>query len=205
MPDPDNDSDGLSPRESRQVNRIRRGNTEAFEALFRAHEPLVHSVCLSIVGVPDVARDLTQDLFCELWDRRQRFNPTTSLKAYLAGAARNKALSYVQQNRSQESLDDWNAAHGRGRAKRRAEPRSRATPQDALQHRDLQQALHQAVQELPDRRRLIYIMARREHMSYAEIATALDIAVSTVKTQMSRALKFLRKRLKMYDFASQTN
>jgi DNA-directed RNA polymerase specialized sigma24 family protein len=48
-------------------------------------------------------------------------------------------------------------------------------------------------------------MAREEHMSYAEIATALDISLSTVKTQMSRALTFLRKRLKIYDFASQTN
>lgn len=199
MSDRHEDPEGLSPAEAEQIARIRRGDDDAFEALFRTHESLVYNICLGIVGTPDVARSLVQDLFCDLWDRRQDLDPSTSLKAYLAGAARNKALSWIQRSRPQESLDERKET-GEGE-----HPEGQATPLDALQHQDLRQALQQAVDELPERRRLVYKMAREEHMSYAEIATALDISLSTVKTQMSRALTFLRKHLKIYDFASQTN
>ena len=205
MPDRDDAPGGLSRVEIRQIAQIRAGNGEAFEALFRTHEPLVYGVCLSIVSIPDIARDLTQDLFCDLWDRRKALTPRASLKAYLAGAARNRAITWIRKSRAQASFDDWEVAHGAGRAERRIRPQSQATPREALQHQDLQQALRQAIQELPSRRRLVYTMARYEHMSYAEIAAAMDISINTVKTQMGRALKFLRQRLKVYDFASQTN
>lgn len=193
---------GLSPAEVRQVAQIREGSAEAFEALFRAHESLVYGVCLSIISTPDIARDLTQDLFCDLWDRRQRFRPRLSLKAYLAGAARNRAISWIRKNGARESLEHGDAL---GDAERYELQRSAASPLGALQHKDLRHALRQAVEELPARRRLIYTMARHEHMSYAEIAAALDISVNTVKTQMGRALKFLRRRLRIYKFASQSN
>jgi RNA polymerase sigma-70 factor (ECF subfamily) len=193
---------GLSPAEVRQIAQIRGGSAEAFEALFRAHESLVYGVCLSMVGTPDVARDLTQDLFCDLWDRRQRLRPRLSLKAYLAGAARNRAISWIRKNGARELLKSWDALEG---AERHELQRSDASPLGALQHRDLRHALRLAIAELPARRRLIYTMARHEHMSYAEIAAALDISVNTVKTQMGRALKFLRRRLRMYEFASQSN
>ena len=215
MSDPRAPSEGLSPGEKKQVAQIRRGSASAFETLFRAHESLVHNICLSLTGASDVASDLVQDLFCDLWDRRHDLNPTVSLKAYLAGAARNKALNWIRRNRrtrdafreapDAESLSAWDKTGETEPTKGALYPRSQETPRDALQHKDLQEALKQAVQALPDRRRLVYKMAREEHLSYAEIATALGISVNTVKTQMGRTLKFLRQRLKIYDFASKKN
>jgi len=206
MSDHDEVPDGLSPAETKQVAKIRRGDGEAFKDLFHTNEPLVYGVCLSIVDIPEVAQDLTQGLFCDLWDRRESLSPKLSLKAYLAGAARNKALMHLRRQRDRESFDKWDAtAQETGRPEGIRGLRNRVTPRDALQHRDLRQALQRAIQELPKRRRLIYRMARQEHMSYAGIAAALDISVNTVKTQMGRAFKFLRQRLKIYGFASQAN
>ena len=149
MSDRHEDPEGLSPAEAEQIARIRRGDDDAFEALFRTHESLVYNICLGIVGTPDVARSLVQDLFCDLWDRRQDLDPSTSLKAYLAGAARNKALSWIQRSRPQESLDE------RKETGEEEHPEGQATPLDALQHQDLRQALQQAVDELPERRRRV--------------------------------------------------
>lgn len=53
MSDCDEVSDGLSPAATRQITQVRGSNAEAFEALFRAHEPLVHGVCLGVTGTPD--------------------------------------------------------------------------------------------------------------------------------------------------------
>lgn len=58
--------------------------------------------------------------------------------------------------------------------------------------------MRQAVEALPERRRLVYTMARQEGMSYVEIADVLDIAPKTVENQMGRALKFLRKQLSTF-------
>ncbi len=63
---------------------------------------------------------------------------------------------------------------------------------------DLAAAAQRAIDELPERCRLIFLMSRREGLTYAEIAHALDVAVSTVETQISRALKHLRTRLGPY-------
>jgi len=62
----------------------------------------------------------------------------------------------------------------------------------------MSRAMDQAVEELPERRRMIYRMARHHDMTYSEIATAFDIAPKTVENQMGRALKTLRNHLKRF-------
>ena len=55
--------------------------------------------------------------------------------------------------------------------------------------------MRRAIEEMPERRRLIFTLSRHHGLSYAEIATALDLSVNTVENQMVRALKHLRLRL----------
>ena len=59
----------------------------------------------------------------------------------------------------------------------------------------MEKALQRALDALPERRRLIYLLSRQHGLTYAEIAAALEISIKTVETQMGRALKFLRRRL----------
>jgi RNA polymerase sigma-70 factor (ECF subfamily) len=64
-----------------------------------------------------------------------------------------------------------------------------------VERKEIEQFILEALQDLPERRRLIYNMSRRYGLTYREIAARLDISVKTVETQMSRALRFLRERL----------
>jgi RNA polymerase sigma-70 factor (ECF subfamily) len=59
----------------------------------------------------------------------------------------------------------------------------------------LKQAIREAVELIPKRRRRIFLMHREDGLTYREIAEVLDISVKTVETQMSRSLKFLRHKL----------
>ena len=173
-------------QEEEWVEGIRRGDERAFEALFRAYCENLCTFALHQVRSPEVAEDLVHDLFCDLWDRRQRWNPQGPVKAYLYRATYNKALNWLKHRRVTKR---WAA-----QAEREEQPPQEG-PEDVRRRRELEQAMREAVEALPSRRRLVYRMARQQGMSYAEIAAALGISAKTVENQMGRALKLLRERL----------
>ena len=178
-------------RDRQWADRIRAGDREAFKRLFRAYADALCTFAAQHVDDEALAEDLVQDVFCDLWDRREEWRPQGSVKAYLFRAVRNTSLDHLEHRRV---VQEWEDEEKR----RNPAPEPRRGPADALQHRELKRAMQEAVEELPERRRLVYRMARRHDMSYAEIASALDIAPKTVENQMGRALKALRDRLAKY-------
>jgi RNA polymerase sigma-70 factor (ECF subfamily) len=165
-----------------------RGDVAEFEALFRAHFGPLCDFVHGYVRSRDVARELVQDLFLRVWERAQ--TPATTLAAaYLYTAARNRALRHL---RRQRVAARWLEI---------AAPES-CTPagiaEEAVQERELSEALQRAVAELPERCRLVFTLSRHQHLSNADIARALGISVNTVEQQMWRALKALRARLAPY-------
>ena len=168
------------------VEGIRRGDEEAFEALFRTCCEDLCDFFLRQVYSPEVAEDLVHDVFCDLWDRRRHWDPHGSVKDYLYRAAYNKSINWLKHRRVTRRWAD--------QAKHQESPPQEG-PEDVRHRQELAWAMEQAVEALPNRRRLIYRMARHQGMSYAEIAAALGISAKTVENQMGRALKLLRERL----------
>ena len=164
----------------------RREDRDAFEALFRTYYAGLCRFALRYASQPEVAEDLVQDVFFNLWKRRHEWVPERSAKAYLYGAVRKWALKHL---RHQGVVARW-----RDHAK--AEPIPIADEIGAdLSQKELERALQEAVERLPERRRLVYELSRKHGLTYAEIALALGVSVKTVEMQMTRALKFLRTRL----------
>lgn len=169
-----------------QAERIRCGDQKAFKRLFHLHyEPLCRFAC-GYVKTMAVAEDLVQEVFLDLWRRRHNWYPDQSGKAYLYGAVRNQALKHLRHMRSRQRMED--------EQKRRPSP-VQETPACVLHHQEVQQAAQQAIDELPERRRHIFILSRQHDLTYKEIAMLLGISVKTVETQVGRALEFLRNRL----------
>jgi RNA polymerase sigma-70 factor (ECF subfamily) len=171
------------------AERIRRGDREAFEALFRAYADDLCGFAACHVG-EGAAEDVVQDVFCDLWNRRADWYPQASVKAYLFGAVRNTAHDHLEHRRVKRA---WEAEE-----KKQVRMSLPESPADVLQHHELKRAMRQAVEALPERRRLVYRMVRQQGMSYAETAEVLDIAPKTVENQMGRALKTLRERLSKF-------
>lgn len=161
----------------------------AIEAAFRAHYTQLCDFVDGYVHSPDVSRDLIQDLFVHLWERADAGDPAPLTSAYLHTAAKNRALKYLRH---------------RGVAARHAErvgraPRPQGQRADARVRRsETAEAIREAVGDLPDRCREIFLMSREEGLTYAAIAEDLGLSVKTVETQMWRALKSLRERLAPY-------
>lgn len=174
--------------EEKMVKRIRKGDERAFEVLFQEHSEELCEFAYSFVQSPEVAEDLVHDVFCDIWDRRDDLTPPGTVKAYLFRAVRNKALNWLKAQRVRK---EWKTE------KKHEDVKSFESTSAAAECEDLKEALRQAIEELPERRRLVYRMVRNRNMSYAEVAAALDITRKTVENQMGRALKHLRERLSL--------
>lgn len=168
------------------VDRVRSGDQVAFEQLFNLYYSRLCVFSNSYVKSLDIARDVVQEVFIKIWDNRENFYITQSLKAYLYMAVRNQSLNFLQQNKQKQRLEE--------RLKKQQEM-SDSVKREELNTEELTQKIWKLVEELPERRRTIFILYRKHGLSYSEIAEVMDIKRKTVENQMGKSLKFLREHL----------
>jgi len=161
----------------------------SWESAFQAYYVELCEYVLRFVGSAEAAQDLVQDLFLRLWDSRGPRDATRLTRPYLYVAARNRALKYLRHRRL---VSTWIA-----RAVCEETPPS-DTPEDLCLRGELDDAVQDAIAELPARCRAVFVLRRREQLSYREIATRLGIGLGTVKSQMWRATLRLRAKLGPY-------
>lgn len=162
--------------------------TPSFEEVFRATYTELRDFVTTYVHSQDIAHELVQDLFLRIWEMRDGPNPPPLTRAYLFSAARNRALRYLRHRRVEQR---WEENLTRARA---GEPIRPGTDSET-EYLDLAAAARRAIDELPERCRQVFILSRQQHLRYQEIAQVLGISVSTVETQIWRALKTLRTKL----------
>lgn len=164
---------------------IRQGDAAAFEELFRAYCPaLIRFACRYTRDTP-AAENIVQEVFLNVWRDRSRLDPAANVKAYLYAAVKNQSLKYLRHADVER----------RGAEVLRGSESPAKTPEDEWRGKAAAASVHQAIDRLPDRCRLIFTMNRFDHLTYAEIARILQISIKTVETQMGRALAFLREAL----------
>ena len=171
------------------IAAVRAGDVEVFERLYRLHYDGLVSYIAGYVGSGMVAEELYQDIFLAIWRMRKTWEPAGSVKSYLYRAARNKAIDYLRHRK----------VEARWAAEVRARDRElHAGPDAEVLYDELARVVELAIDELPERRRLIFTMSREHDLTYREIAEALDISIKTVETQMGRALAAMRSALAPY-------
>lgn len=165
-----------------------RDGADDFEKLFREQYSRLCEFVNGYVRSAEVARDIVQDLFLALWEKRGGGSAPELTTAYLFTAARNRALKHIRHRRVVEGYEERAAVW----------PEQAPGADEEVRRRETAEAIEEAIAELPDRCREIFLLSRRQNMSYAEIATALGISVKTVEVQMWRALRRLRESLAPY-------
>ena len=175
------------------VLRVRTGDEAAFEQLFRQYYNPLCVFVMSYVRDKELAEELVEAVFTRIWQHREQWEITVNLRAYLYTAARYQVLDYRRhaavESRMRERALREAVSPGQGRT---------IGPHEAYEAAELDAAMVYAIEHLPERCRLVFTLRWQHHLSYAEIAETLGIAVKTVETQLNRALKSLRASLKPY-------
>jgi RNA polymerase sigma factor, sigma-70 family len=175
----------IKSAESDLLEGIRKDVPGKFEQLFNAHwEDLYRQAYHRLQDQLD-AEDLVQDIFSDLWERRQTLNITTSIRTYLWAALKYKIIKRAAradlQKRSLEHLTQQMGA-------------VESTILDLLSAGEIHRTLESAIQRFPENMRRVFTM-RAEDFTVAEIADALGLSEQTVKNNTTDALHRLRAAL----------
>jgi RNA polymerase sigma-70 factor (ECF subfamily) len=165
-------------------------NKSDFELLFKTHFKGLTVFAIRYVKDVDVAKELVQDAFVSLWEKRDNIDTSKSVKSYLTTIIYNKCLNHLRDH------------HKFNRnlliAEQLLEHPDEQKPDDELASNELEVKINAVLNSLPDKCQEVFILSRYENLKYQEISKKLDISTKTVEAQISKALKIFREQLKDY-------
>ena len=183
--DPVHDAESVF-HEQRLVSRVRDGDQDAFEEIFRRFAPQLADFIYRHIRSREEAQDIVQDIFLKLWRGRANFFVRNKLADYLYTAARNGIRDRFTHQRVVRS---WQK-----RTRDEQEVAADATALEMLESAERHAAIMRALAELPERRRIVCTLRWVNGLSYAEIAQRLGITEKTVNNQLDRGFRELRHR-----------
>ena len=160
----------------------------AFEAVFREHYEALARFAFRFTRDAAAAEDIVQEAFGRLWTERHSIDITTSLRAYLYTAVRNRALNISTHASVVDAFElDPSAVESIGSAP--------AQPDEVLDVAELHARLAEAFEALPEKQATAMRLRWQDELTYAEIAHTLGISIKGVEKHLSRGLAALRDRL----------
>lgn len=164
----------------------------AYKATFRKYHANLLFYAARIVGDEEAA-DVVQDVFVELWKRKDTVEIGEQIQAFLYRAVYTRALNVLKHR----GIESNYCVAMEEIARRRAtfyEPDSNEVVR-RIEDRELQREIHVAINQLPDKCREVFKLSYLHDMKNKEIADILGISLRTVEAHMYKALRFLRARL----------
>ena len=161
------------------VERARDNDYRAYEQLYRLHVGRVFALCVRLCKDRDMAEDLTQEAFVQAWRKLSSFRGDSAFASWLYRIATNTALSYLRKQKpflNSLHIDDIPEAGYRETI-------------------DEQIGLEQAIADLPDGARAVFVLYSLEGYTHDEISKQLGIAQGSSKAQLHRARQLLKHRL----------
>jgi RNA polymerase sigma-70 factor (ECF subfamily) len=171
------------------------GDTAAFEQLIERHQALVIGTVGRMLGTNLDVEDVAQQVFIRVWKSAPRYKPTAKFTTWLLTITRNLVFNELRRRKRHptETIDLSQTEE----SVPLPDPDPRG-PDQALLEDELQRAIDEAIQALPEKQRLALILRRYEEKSYEEIAQVLDLSVPAVKSVLFRARAELRNLLGRY-------
>lgn len=170
--------------------RIKEGDIKIFENVFRQYYTLLCIYAFGITGRKDIAEEVVQDVFYNIWKERENIHILRSIKNYLYGAVRNQSLQYLEHL----TMEERHRLHVLNGENMDAE----LSPQEKLEYKELEGVIERTLNRLPERRLQIFRMHRMNGKKYKEIADRFSISVKTVEAEMTKAYRALRKEIERY-------
>jgi len=171
------------------ADRIRAGDMDAFEALYRTYWQRLYAFAFRYVHSQEDAEEVAQEVFFRIWRGREHWVPAGAVRNYLYLAVRNAARDRLERAAVARR---WRV----GRVGRVGQVATAAEIESDLDAADLVAAVERALAELPPKRSAVCKLRLIDGLSYAQIADRLGIGEKTVETQLARGLKFLRDRIR---------
>lgn len=173
------------------LEMIQEENTLAFNIFYEMYYDQVFRYAYYFLKDTESCREVVADVFFAVWQSRQRLKDIENLETYLFISVRNEVTRYNKKigRHNHVSLDELSV---------QLEITEEESPHDKISYKEMEQLLGDIIGKLPEKCRLIFLMARQERLKPKEIAEKLCISENTVRVQMKIAIEKIIKQIKPY-------
>lgn len=184
-------SSSVEPSDIVLMLRVRKDDASAFEVLHERYQRRLLNFFYGMSRHAPTASDLCQETFLRVWQVRRRYRASGAFPAYLFGIAR---MVWREHCRSQSK--DWQLQSSLDR-EHGPEPLAEASqaPDYQASCSEVQRYILEALQELPEEQRMVFVMRTVRGLSLQDIAAAMDCPVNTVRSRKILGIKRLRHLL----------
>lgn len=168
------------------VNALRYGERWAFYALYQRYSDLIYRNILVRVSSSFDADDIFQEFFIKLWEKHEKLNVETNVRAYLLVTLKHHILNTIKEQQIRQKYHDASYANT---------DEADDYTWVKITSEDLKEQLREVVDKFPPRLKAVYLLSREQNLSVKEIARQLAVSEQTVKNQLTDILKRLRKEL----------
>ena len=154
--------------------------------MYRAYNARIYSFVLSMIGDAGVAKDITQDIFLQIWEKRLNIDLEGNFDGYLFKISQNMVYHYVRRELLLQNYVDKLSNESADES---------VEIDEELDYLFLEEYILKLLEELPPARQGSFYALLEIGLNYREIAEQLDISEKTVATQVHRSLDFLRDKL----------
>jgi RNA polymerase sigma-70 factor (ECF subfamily) len=179
----------------RLMELVSHGDTSAFETLVERHQSLVGGTVAHMLGSNSDVEDISQQVFIRVWKSARRYVPRAKFTTWLLKITRNLVFNELRRSKRHAHIP---LQTDPGAEEFPLKDEKNPAPDASLLETELQQAIDDAIAQLPESQRMALILRRYEQLSYEEISEVLDLSVPAVKSVLFRARTELRSRLSKY-------
>ena len=181
-----------SINEKRLLTELKNGSFQAFERLYNMYSGKLYNFIMRLSsGNQYMAEEVVQSAFIRVWEVRERVEPESSFISFLCTIAKNLLMNMYQRQTVEYVYNEYLKNTGVDRD---------SQTEESIDLRFLNEYIDSLAEELPAQRKKIFILSKRQNYTNKEIAEMMGISESTVATQLSLAVKFMREQLmKHYD------
>ena len=167
----------------------------SFSELYLMYYPKLVRFAKEFVVLEEDAENITQDVFTDLWERRDAIDHIENVNAYLFRLVRNRCLDYLKHKVFEQKYAENVQASFEIELNLKLQSLDRFDVSDISEGNEMERLVRDAINSLPKRCRDIFLLSRMKGLQYRQISEKLGISVNTVECQMGIALKKLRVKL----------
>jgi RNA polymerase sigma-70 factor (ECF subfamily) len=198
-PQPETDEEAerraLNDRDVGLMLRVKEGDNEAFELLVELHQSAVIGTVAKMLGGASEAEDIAQQVFIRIWKSAKRYQPQAKFTTWMFTITRNLVFNETRRRKRKPTVS---VEEREEESHQQVEDVHSTTPDQDVLHSELERAVDDAIQALPDKQRLAVVLRRYEEMPYEEIGRVLSMSVPAVKSLLFRARTQLKESLEKY-------
>ena len=165
------------------IKRLKNNDEDVFALLYANYKPLLYRYCYAFLNHTELVDDVIQEAFISVWIKREHLDPEKSLKGYLMTCCRNQIFDLLKEASKNSALKEklWSSFQ-----------EQQNISEDSIDTVQLNELINKAIQQLSERKRLIFELSRFEGKTHEEIAKELGISKNTVKNQIVDSTKLIQ-------------